>query len=184
MPHVTVLCATDTLTVRFTCPRDFFVSGCCFWLWCLSTRGQEGSLKLLGEKSPRASEQLHQRYPCLFLQAVPITRLQARAVCWGPAVHPRRALQGQSRNAPVFPSGHLPSTPLQDVPEAERRDPAHGLLPGSCSTACSSPPAPTHTLGEGWPWDSAAHGWVVALRWPHSQKGKVPKFLGTGCGGR
>ena len=110
--------------------------------------------------------------------------LQARAVCWGPAVHPRRALQGQSRNAPVFPSGHLPSTPLQDIPEAERRDPAHRLLPGSCSAACSSPPAPMHTVGEGWPRDSAAQGWVVALRWPHSQKGKVPKFLGTGCGGR
>ena len=110
--------------------------------------------------------------------------LQARAACWRPAVHPRRALQGQSRNAPVFPSRNLLSTPLQDILEAERWDPAHGLLPGSCGATCLSPPAPMHTLGEGWPWDSVLQGWAVALRRPHSQKGKVPKFLGTGCGRR
>lgn len=61
MPHVTVLriisqCASHTQEI-------LFFSGRCLWLWCLSTRGQEGSLKLLMEKSLRASEQLHQRYP-------------------------------------------------------------------------------------------------------------------------
>lgn len=48
--------------------------------------------------------------------------LWAGALCpTGAWIGPRRALQGSSRNAPVFLSGHLPGT---HVPEAESRDPA------------------------------------------------------------
>jgi len=152
--------------------QEIFFSGWCLWLWCLSTRGQERPLKLLVEK-------LHQRcYPRLLLRAA------GQDCVLGTCGSSKESTAGTEQKRSCFPKRTSPEHGLQDIPKAERRDPAHGLLPGYCGALCSSPLALMCTVGEGWPRDSTAQSWAVALSWPHSQKDKVPKFLGTGGGGR
>ena len=126
----------------------------------------------------RAWERLHQRYPCVFLRAGDLQFIQGK--------------QGESRNAPVFPSGHLLSMPFRDLPEAGSQDPAgqqqshgpghgcnqpeekccRGLLPGSCGAARSPPPAQRA------PWGQAAPGQGSVAR--GQAAGGAPRGLRAG----